>query len=63
MNNILIIGFGVASTAYASLLDYNKNKIFILGTPLDKKKIIKINKNKKKIDPIFRVHFSTFLFI
>ena len=58
MNNILIIGFGVASTAYASLLDYNKNKIFILGTPLDKKKIIKINKNKKKIDPIFQVNFS-----
>ena len=48
MNNILVIGFGVASTAYTSLLDYNKNKIFILGTPLDKKKIIKINKNKKK---------------
>ena len=48
MSNILVIGFGVASTAYASLLDYNKNKIFILGTPLDKKKIIKINKNKKK---------------
>ena len=58
MNNILVIGFGVASTAYASLLDYNKKKIFILGTPLDKKKIIKINKNKKKIDPIFRVNFS-----
>src|SRR6056300_1262632 len=58
MSNILVIGFGVASTAYASLLDYNKNKIFILETPLDKKKIIKINKNKKKIDPIFRVNFS-----
>ena len=59
MSNILVIGFGVASTAYASLLDYNKNKIFILGTPLDNKKIININKNKKKIDPIFRVSFSS----
>ena len=48
MSNILVIGFGVASTAYASLLDYNKNKIFILGTPLDKKKLSRLIKIKKK---------------
>ena len=29
MNKILILGFGVASTAYISLLDHNKKKVSV----------------------------------
>lgn len=49
MNKILILGFGVASAAYISLLDHNKKKVSVLGTPFDFEKInnLKIKKNKK----------------
>ena len=43
MNKILILGFGVASTAYISLLDHNKKKVSVLGTPFDLKKISSLN--------------------
>ena len=48
MNKILILGFGVASTAYISLLDHNKKKVSVLGTPFDLKKIEKLNSAKIK---------------
>ena len=43
MNKILILGFGVASTAYISLFDHNKKKVSVLGTPFDLKKISSLN--------------------
>ena len=39
MQNILVLGFGVASTAYISLLDQNKKRVFVVGSPFDLKKI------------------------
>lgn len=58
MNKILILGFGVASSAYISLLDHNKKKISVLGTPFDSKKIKKLNNLKIKKDPKFGLIFS-----
>ena len=50
MNNILVFGFGVASSSYISLLDHNKKKVSVIGTPYDLKKIRLFQKtyNKKK---------------
>ena len=53
MNKILILGFGVASTAYISLLDHNKKKVSVLGTPFDRKKISSLNASKIKKDKTF----------
>ena len=48
MNNILVLGFGVASSSYISLLDYNKKKVSVIGTPYDLKKIRLLQKPYKK---------------
>ncbi len=53
-DHVLVLGFGVASTAYVSVLDFNKIKTSVVGSPLDKKKI-KILKKKNKI---FNTNFS-----
>jgi glycerol-3-phosphate dehydrogenase (NAD(P)+) len=58
MNKILILGFGVASTAYISLLDHNKKKVSVLGTPFDFKKIKNLNNLKIKKDRKFDLSFS-----
>jgi len=58
MNKILILGFGVASTAYISLLDHNKKKVSVLGTPFDRKKISSLNASKIKKDKKSRLVFS-----
>ena len=58
MNKILILGFGVASTAYISLLDHNKKKVSVLGTPFDLKKISSLNTSKIKKDKKSRLVFS-----
>ena len=46
MQNILVLGFGVASTAYISLLDQNKKRVFVVGSPFDLKKIKLAKKNR-----------------
>ena len=48
MNNILVLGFGVASSSYISLLDYNKKKVSVIGTLYDLKKIRLLQKPYKK---------------
>ena len=53
-NHVLVLGFGVASTAYVSVLDFNKIKTSVIGSPFDIKKI-KIVKKKNKI---FNTNFS-----
>ena len=55
MNNILVLGFGVASSSYISLLDYNKKKVSVIGTPYDLKKIRLLQKpyNKKYHSELF----------
>ena len=52
MNNILVLGFGVASSSYISLLDYNKKKVSVIGTPYDLKKIRLLQKPYKKKIPL-----------
>ena len=46
MKNILVLGFGVASTAYITLLQKNRNKVSVVGTPFDLEKINLVKKNK-----------------
>ena len=58
MNKILILGFGVATTAYISLLDHNKKKVSVLGTPFDLKKISSLNAAKIKKDKKSGLVFS-----
>lgn len=58
MNQILVLGFGVASTSYISLLERNNKKINIVGTPHDFKKINKINKLKIKKNNLTGLNFS-----
>ena len=48
MNNILVLGFGVASSSYISLLDHNKKKVSVIGTPYDLKKIRLLQRPYKK---------------
>ena len=38
-NHVLVLGFGVASTAYVSVLNYNKIKTSVIGSPFDIKKM------------------------
>ncbi len=45
--NSLILGFGIASTAYLSLLDFNGLKATVVGSPLDTKRINLLKKNRK----------------
>ena len=53
-NHVLVLGFGVASTAYVSVLDFNKIKTSVIGSPFDIKNI----KNVKKKNKIFNINFS-----
>ena len=53
-NHVLVLGFGAASTAYVSVLDFNKIKTSVIGSPFDIKNI-KIVKKKNKI---FNINFS-----
>ncbi|MDA0376792.1 MAG: glycerol-3-phosphate dehydrogenase [Proteobacteria bacterium] len=48
MNNILVLGFGVASSSYISLLDHNEKKVSVIGTPYDLKKIRLLQRPYKK---------------
>ena len=54
-NLILVLGYGVASNAYISLLENNKHNFAVLGSSLDKKKIynakIKRSTEYAKNDP------------
>ena len=43
----LVIGSGVASTAYVSVLDFNKIKTSVIGSPYELKEIQNLKKNKK----------------
>jgi len=43
----LVLGAGVASNAYITLLDYNKSKVSVIGSPVDNKKIVSMKKNRK----------------
>lgn len=43
----LVIGSGVASTAYISVLDFNKIKTSVIGSPYELKEIQNLKKNKK----------------
>ena len=52
----LVLGFGVASNAYTSLLDYNKIRTSIIGSPLDRKKINTLKKIKK--DKVLKLKYS-----
>jgi glycerol-3-phosphate dehydrogenase (NAD(P)+) len=53
-SHVLVLGFGVASTAYVSVLDFNKIKTSVIGSPFDIKNI----KNVKKKNKIFNINFS-----
>ncbi len=52
----LMIGFGIASNAYATLLDYNKIQTSIIGSPFDKKKINLLK--KFRIDKENNIRYS-----
>ena len=47
-NKILVLGYGVASNAYLSLLENNNQNTIVLGSPLDKKKITRAKKTNFK---------------
>ena len=55
-NHVLVLGFGVASTAYVSVLDFNKVKTSVIGSPFDNINIK--NVKKKRTNKIFNVNFS-----
>ncbi len=52
----LVLGFGVASSAYSSLLEQNKIKTSIIGSPYDKKKINLLKKIRK--DSFLNIKYS-----
>ena len=58
MKNILVLGFGVASTAYITLLQKNGNKVSVVGTPFDFEKINLIKKNKIIKNSNLNIKFS-----
>lgn len=47
MKEVLVLGFGVASTAYVTLLQNNNNKVSVVGTPFDLEKIKIVQKKKQ----------------
>jgi len=55
-NHVLVLGFGIASTAYVSVLDFNNVKTSVVGSPFDKINIK--NVKKKRINKIFNINFS-----
>jgi len=44
----LVLGAGVASNAYITLLDYNKSIVSVIGSPFDNKKIDSMKKKNRK---------------
>ncbi len=46
-NHVLVLGFGVASAAYVSVLDFNKIKTSVIGSPFDIKNIRNVKKKNK----------------
>lgn len=54
---VLIVGYGIASTAYASVLNSKKIKTSVIGSPYDKKIIQKLKKDKN--DKINRIKFNS----
>lgn len=55
-NHVLVLGFGIASTAYVSVLDFNNVKTSVVGSPFDKINIKNVKKKRKK--KIFNINFS-----
>ena len=62
MQNILVLGFGVASTAYVSLLDHNKKRVFVVGSPFDFKKIKLAKKLRYIKNDNIKLNFSKNIF-
>ena len=62
MQNILVLGFGVASTAYVSLLDHNKKRVFVVGSPFDFKKIKSAKKLRYIKNDNIKLNFSKNIF-
>ena len=62
-NHVLVLGFGAASTAYVSLLDFNKIKTSVIGSPFDIKNIKIVKKKIKFLILIFLkiLTFSTIM--
>lgn len=58
MENVLVLGFGIASTAYVTLLQQKKIKVSIVGTPFDQEKIIFFQKNKRFRKDNINIKFS-----
>jgi len=52
----LVLGFGVASNAYVSLLNENNIETTVLGSPFDQKRINQLKKNKK--DKVYKIKYS-----
>ena len=55
-NHVLVLGFGIASTAYVSVLDFNNVKTSVVGSPFDKINIKNLKKKRK--NKIFNINFS-----
>lgn len=55
-NHTLVLGLGIASSAYVSLLDYNKVKTSVVGSIFDYLKVNSIKKNKK--DKLLNLSYS-----
>jgi len=47
-NHVLVLGFGIASTAYVSVLDFNNIKTSVVGSPFDKINIKNVKKKKNE---------------
>ena len=62
-NHVLVLGFGTASTAYVSVLDFNKIKTSVIGSPFDIKNIKIVKKKIKFLILIFLkiLTFSTIM--
>ena len=54
--NALVLGSGIASMAYTSVLDFNKIKTLVVGSPYDHKNIKNYKKYKK--NKFFNINFS-----
>ena len=54
---VLIVGYGIASTAYASILNSKKIKTSVIGSSYDKKIIQKLKRDKN--DKINRIKFNS----
>ena len=59
-NHVLVLGFGAASTAYVSVLDFNKIKTSVIGSPFDIKNIKIVKKKKIKFLILIFLKILTF---